>query len=118
MSSPVLTIAHTRSAPATSTIPLASLAPPVPPARTTTPSPIHAPRRVGQAGQADPRVGLVAGVNRDQQSRQRLGGARHLEASAVHAAQAGDPLDEVGGLTLVLARVAAQQHVLLERMAQ
>src|SRR5271165_2190509 len=116
MSSPVLTIAQTRSAPAASTMPRTSLAPPVPPASTTTSSPIHAPRRVGQAREADARVGLVAGVDRDQQSRQRLGYARHLKASTVHAAQAVHALDEVRGLPLVLARVPAQQHVLLEGM--
>ena len=37
---------------------------------------------------------LVAGVHRDQQRGQRLGDARHLEAAAVHAAQAVDPLDQ------------------------
>src|SRR5271166_6282449 len=99
MSSPVLTIATTRSGPTTSAMPRTSLAPPVPPARTTTSSPIHAPRRVGQAGEADTRVGLVAGVHRDEQSRQRLGYPRHLEAPAVHAAQAVDLFDQHGCLT-------------------
>ena len=77
----------------------------------------HAPRELGAAGAAGedddicrfqslprvrraapsrrmPGVGLVARVDRDQQRRERLGDARHLQAAAVDAAQALDPLDQ------------------------
>src|SRR5437763_3883733 len=165
MSSPVFAMT-TRSSPATSSMPRASLAPPVPPARTTTgPAiiggrPLH-PRPSGvaanlrltsssvvaiallfrlpasssrsvfarrngrgfrgrpqldalQAGQPDPGVRLVAAVDRDQQGGERLGDARHLEAAAVDAAQAGDALNQLRRLALVRPPVAADQHVLVQ----
>src|SRR5438105_2207254 len=78
-SSPVLAITE-RSEPISSCIPAASLAPPVPPARRAI---LIAERlgpvvAVGQAGQLDPGVSLVAGVDRDQHRRQLLDDAGHL----------------------------------------
>src|SRR5437868_748187 len=100
MSSPVLAITE-RSESISSCIPAASLAPPVPPARSTIrivrasaralpvsgSSPVVA---VGQAGQLDPGVGLVAGVDRDQHRRQLLDDAGHLQRAGVDCAQASN----------------------------
>src|SRR5271163_3949619 len=125
MSSPVLTIAESRSGPTASEKPRTSLAPPVPPARTTISRAIRAPRktcllprRLGQARQTDARVDLVAGVHRYQQGGKRLRRARHLEGAAVNAAQAIDPFDQDGRVTLVLTGVAADQDVLPECVVQ
>ena len=68
---------------------------------------VHAVR---QPAQLDAGVHLVARVDGDQQSGQRLGGARVLEAPAVDTAQALDTFDQLGGLALVRPRVAAQEH--------
>ena len=48
-----------------------------------------------------PGVGLVAGVDADQQRGQRLGDARHLQAPAVHAAQSVDAVDQLRAPALV-----------------
>ena len=61
-------------------------------------------------------MGLVAGVDADQQRGQRLGDARHLEPAAVDAAQARDALDQLGGLRACRPSVAAHEHVLVERL--
>src|SRR5262249_4191119 len=105
MSSPVFATAASRSGPTTSAIPLTSLAPPLPPVRTTTSPPVttRAPRRSlpslpqlpGQVGEPDARVDLVAGVHGYQQGGQRLGYARHLETPDVDAAKPIDPFDRV-----------------------
>src|SRR6478609_4979322 len=111
MSSPVFAIT-TRSSPTTSSIPRASFAPPVPPARTTTVL-IHSDAR-----DFDARVCLVADVDADQQRGQRLGDPRHLEAAAVDAAQPLDALDHLGGDLFVGLAVAADQDVLVELVVE
>ncbi len=65
-----------------------------------------------------PGVGLVAGVDGDQQRGQRLGRARHLQLAAVDAAQPVDALDQLRRAALVRARVAAHEHVLVERVLE
>src|ERR1700757_4923441 len=97
MSSPVFATT-TSSSPTTSARPRASLAPPVPPdssATVTAPPPSGAPvprgsspALGGQTRDLDAGVTAVAHVDRDHQRGQRLGDARHLEAAAIHAAQA------------------------------
>ena len=52
-------------------------------------------RSSGRPGDAHPGVSLVAGVDRDQQRGQRLDDARHLQAPGIHAAQPGDPPDDL-----------------------
>ena len=54
---------------------------------------LPAARRAGRV-EPDAGVRLVADVDADQQRRQRLGGARHLQAPAVDAAQPVDALDQ------------------------
>src|SRR5512132_2676463 len=105
MSSAVLATT-TRSSPTTSSIPRASLAPPVPPARTTT--------TASHPGDLDPGVRLVAHVDRDQQGGERLGDAGHLQAAGVDAAQPLDEVDQPDDAVLVLAVVAAHEDVLAE----
>src|SRR3954465_8162430 len=107
MSSPVLAMT-VRAGPPSSCIPAASLAPPVPPARsatrTATPAPERASRPVvalGQAREADPGVRLVASVDRDQHRRQLLDDPRHLQGAGVDRAEAGDQLDQPRHLRLV-----------------
>src|SRR3954454_14913640 len=123
MSSAVLATT-TRSSPATSSMPRARRAPPVPPARTTTgPSPATALLRqrvglAGQAGDADAGAGLVAGVDPDEQRGERLHDPGLLEPARVHAAQPLDALDDRGGLALVGPLVAAEQHVLVEGVVE
>src|SRR3954451_5052489 len=122
MSSPVFATTATRSGATASAMPRASLAPPVPPARTTTSSALTStqslPHGIRQPRQADSRVGLVAGVDGDQQRGQRLGYARHLQAPAVDAAHALDQAQQPCRPELVGARIAAQQHVLFERVRE
>src|ERR1700709_2716788 len=112
MSSPVLAITLS-SEPTSSCIPAASLAPPVPPARSATRisrlCPVVAVR---QTREADAGVRLVAGVDRDQQRRQLLDDAGHLQGAGVDRAQAGDQLDQAGDACLVGLLVAADEHVL------
>src|ERR1700709_1652951 len=95
MSSPVLAITL-RSEPISSCIPAASLAPPVPPASRAilTAADLLPVVAVGKSGKPDPGVGLVAAVDRDQQRRQLLDDARHLQRPRVDRAQAGDQLDQ------------------------
>src|SRR5215212_4497316 len=112
MSSAVLAMT-TRSSPTTSSIPRASFAPPLPPASTTT---ITDPP--SQTRDLDPRVRLVAHVDRDQQRGERLGDAGHLEAAGVDGAQAVDAIDERHHALLVLAAVAAHEHILVERVIE
>src|SRR5436305_11801737 len=122
MSSPVLAITASRSGPTTSAMPLASLAPPVPPARTTTSTPSGVtrslPQLLGKARQAYACVRLVAGIHRDEQRGHRLRDAGHLKAPAVDAAQALDLLDQRGRLLLVGRLIAADEHILLERVLE
>src|SRR3954452_10626292 len=95
----------TRSSVASS-IPRASFAPPVPPARRTT--------GLGKPGDLDARARLVADVDPDDERRHRLEDAGHLEPAAVHAAQPGDPLDDLGHRLLVRLPVAGEEDVLVE----
>src|SRR5215213_12041330 len=117
----------TTSSSATSSSPRVSFAPPVPPARQTTPPPrssvaatplLLLERReqvaVGQAGDPDARVRLVAPVDADQERGQRLDEAGHLQRPGVDASQALDPLDQPRDPALVVALGAADQHVLVE----
>ena len=87
MSSPVLAITD-RSAPSSSCSPAASLAPPVPPASRATFTRSRPVVGVRQPRDADPGVGLVAGVDRDQHRRQLLDDAGHLQRPGVDRAQA------------------------------
>src|SRR6478672_13037926 len=81
-SSAVLAITAS-SAPISSCIPAASLAPPVPPASSATRT-RSAPVVVAwQAGQLDSGVRLVAAVDGDQQRRQLLDDAGHLQRTGV-----------------------------------
>src|SRR5579884_1996572 len=106
MSSPVLAITTSSSAPTTSSIPRASLAPPVPPAITTT--------GLVKTGDLDAGLDLVADVDRDDQRRELLDDPRHLERPAVHRSESLDLVDQVCELGLVGAAVTADQHVLVE----
>src|SRR4051794_845079 len=122
MSSAVLAITD-RPSPSASCMPAASLAPPVPPARTTQrPIPLTAIARlrpvvcVGEAGDPDPRVRLVAAVDADQHGRQRLDDPRLFERARVDRAQAIDQLDHGRDAALVGLLVAADQDVLVERL--
>ena len=107
MSSPVLAIT-TRSSPATSSIPRASLAPPVPPASTTT-GPAHPSPTI-----RTPVLAAVVRVDPDQQRLELLGHPRLLQRPRVDAAQPVDPLDQRDRLVLVRRVVAAHEHVLVE----
>jgi hypothetical protein len=73
---------------------------------------------VGQARDADAGVGLVADVDADEQRGELLGQARHLELAAVDAAQPVDALDERDHRLLVGLLVAADEHVLVERVVE
>src|ERR1700759_3273860 len=122
MSSPVLAMTTSASAPTTSSMPRASFAPPVPPASTTT-GPValtgRDPRRsVVQAGDLDPGPDVVAHVDGDQQRRELLDDARHLQGAAVNAAQPVDPVHQLDDLGLVGLAVTADQHVLVEHVIQ
>src|SRR6476469_2751899 len=115
MSSPLLAITA-RSEPISSCIPAASLAPPVPPARSAIliavgSSPVVA---VGQAGELDTGVRLVAAVDRDQHRGELLDDAGHLERAGVDRAQPRDQLDQPRHPRLVGLAVAAERHVLVE----
>src|SRR3954452_14235942 len=121
MSSAVLEITD-RPSPSASCMPAASLAPPVPPARTTQrPIPLTAIARlrpvvcVGEAGDPDPRVRLVAAVDADQHGRERLDDPGLLERAGVDGSQAVDQLDHSRYPALVGLLVAADQDVLVER---
>src|ERR1700709_1948949 len=96
MSSPVLAITLS-SEPTSSCIPAASLAPPVPPARSATRisrlCPVVAVRRTREA---DSGVRLVAGVDRDQHRRQQIEFGGHHHDALVARSQAGDQLDQAG----------------------
>ena len=61
-----------------------------------------------------PGAHLVAHVDRDDQRRQLLDDPGHLERTAVDGPQSRDQVDELCDLCLVLAPVAADQHVLVE----
>src|ERR1700686_899039 len=103
-SSPVLATT-VRSEPISSCIPAPSLAPPVPPASSTTLmtasgslGPTYVPKEprrgeggssrpvvgVGEAGEPDPGVGLVAAVDRDQHRGQLLDDPCHLQRPGVY----------------------------------
>src|SRR3954447_5864476 len=123
MSSAVLAITDTPS-PSASCMPAASFAPPVPPARTTQrPIPLTAIARlrpvvcVGEAGDPDPRVRLVAAVDADQHGCQRLADPRLFERTRVDRAQSVDQLDYGRDAALVGLLVTADQDVLVERLA-
>src|SRR5205085_12187878 len=124
MSSPVFATTTSSSAPTTSSIPRASFAPPVPPARTTTgaltraipcvpgATPAGGSRQaVAQPCEPDPRSDLIADVDRDDQRGQLLDDPRHLERPAVDGAQAIDPPDQLREPALVVLAVTADQHV-------
>ena len=117
MSSAVFAITES-SAPSSSCIPAASLAPPVPPASSATfirPRLRHAQWSLsGEPGDADPGVALVAGVDRDQERGQLLDDARRLERAGVDCPQARDQLDDPGDPRLVGLAIAADQDVLVE----
>src|SRR3954454_9591147 len=122
MSSAVLATTE-RPAPSASCMPAASLAPPVPPARTTQrPIPLTAIARlrpvvcVGEAGDPDPRVRLVAAVDADQHGCQRLDDPRLFERARVDRAQSVDQLDSGRDAALVALLVTADQDVLVERL--
>src|SRR5882757_8823299 len=107
MSSAVLAITD-RPSPSASCMPAASLAPPVPPARTTQrPIPLTAIARlrpvvcVGEAGDPDPRVCLVPAVDPDQEGREGLDDAGLVERPCVHGPQPVDQLDQGGDPGLV-----------------
>src|SRR5580700_7808284 len=124
MSSPVFAITVSESPPTTSSIPRASFAPPVPPARTTTwvvtasPGSRCAPRpgwsMRAQARDLDSGPDLVAHVDRDDQRGELLDDPGHLERAAVDRPQPWDRLYELGERHLVLAAVAAHEDVLVE----
>src|SRR6476619_1807445 len=116
MSSAVLTITA-RSAPISSCIPAASLAPPVPPASSATliaAPPSRPVVSLWQPGELDPGVRLVADVDRDQQRGELLDDPRHLERAGVDRAQSRDQLDQRGDAGLVGLAVAADGDVLVE----
>src|SRR3954447_15980042 len=120
MSSAVLATTE-RPAPSASCMPAASLAPPVPPARTTQrPIPLTGIARlrpvvcVGEAGDPDPRVRLVAAVDADQHGCQRLDDPRLLERAGVDGAQSVDQFDYSRDPALVGLLVAADQDVFVE----
>src|SRR3954452_10952139 len=99
MSSAVFAITE-RPAPSASCIPAASLAPPVPPARTTQRSiPLTATAclrpvvSVGEARDPDPGVRLVAAVDADQERGERLHDLRLVERAGVDSAQPVDQVD-------------------------
>src|SRR3954462_3418136 len=99
MSSAVLAITE-RPAPSASCMPAASLAPPVPPARTTQrPIPLTAIPRlrpvVGfrETGDLDSGVRLVAAVDPDQQGGQRLHDSGLVQGAGVDGAQSVDQID-------------------------
>src|SRR5437763_348139 len=98
MSSPVLAIVTSESAPATSSMPRASLAPPVPPARMTT-GPLTpasftwSTRR--EAGDPDPGPYLVAHVDRDDQGGELLEDPCRLERPAIHGAKPRNRVDQL-----------------------
>src|ERR1700733_11690089 len=122
MSSPVLATTTSSSAPTTSSMPRARFAPPVPPASTTTgPVALTGPdprRSMVQAGDPDPRPDLVAHVDRDEQRRQLLDDARHLQRAAVDAAEPVDEVHQLDDPGLVGLAVAADQHVLVEHVIE
>src|SRR3954452_16832015 len=136
MSSAVFAITE-RPPPSRSCIPAASLAPPVPPARTTQrPIPLTAaiinaspPQlrfrglresspevALRQAHDPDSGVRLVAAVDADQQRRQGLHDAGGLERSGVHGAQSLDQLDQLSDAALVALAVTADENFLVERL--
>src|SRR5579884_730375 len=110
MSSPVLARTTSSPEPTTSSIPRASLAPPVPPASTTT-GPLT-PR--SQPGDLDSSSYPMARVDRNDQRRQLLGDPCHLEPATIDRAQALDPLDQLGHLGLVGGSIAAEQDILVQ----
>src|SRR5947209_13701607 len=118
MSSPGLAITTSSSGPTTSSIPRASLAPPVPPARTTTgllsdASPRRGPTR-SQARDLDPRPHLVPDVDRDDQRGELLDDPRHLQAPAVHRTKPVDQPHQLGHALLGRAIVTADEHILVQ----
>src|SRR3954465_1213231 len=122
MPSAVLAITD-RPSPSASGMPAGSLAPPVPPARTTQrPIPLTAIARlrpvvcVGESGDPDPRVRLVAAVDADQHGCQRLDDPRLFERAGVDRAQSVDQLDYGRDAALVGLLVTADQDVLVERL--
>src|SRR6476619_1431081 len=117
MSSAVLTITA-RSAPISSCIPAASLAPPVPPASSATliaAPPSRPVVSLWQPGELDPGVRLVADVDRDQQRGELLDDPRGLQRTGVDRPQSGDQLDQAGDSRLVRLAVTADEHVLVQR---
>src|SRR6476469_10872620 len=110
-----------RPSPSSSCIPAASLAPPVPPARTTQRSiPLTVATRLrpevalGQPRDPDPAVRLVAPVDADQQGRQRFDDPSRLQRSGVDRAEPVDQPDQLGDALLVGLAVAAEENVLVE----
>src|SRR4051794_38839748 len=118
MSSAVLATTE-RPAPSAACMPAGSWPPPVPPARTTQrPIPLTGIARlrpvvcVGEAGDPDPRVRLVAAVDADQHGCQRLDDPRLLERARVDRAQPVHQPDHRRGPALVRLLVAPDQGVL------
>src|SRR5258705_11940933 len=115
MSSAVLGMT-VRSEPISSCMPAASLAPPVAPASggILTGRYLLPVVAVGEAGQLNPCVGLVADVDRDQQGGELLDDPRHLQRAGVDRAQTRDQLDQPCDPGLVGLTVAADEHVLAQ----
>src|SRR4029079_12103117 len=68
---------------------------------------------LAEPGDADPGVGLVADVDRDQEGRELLRDPRRLERASVHRAKARDQLDDPRDPRLVHLAVAADEDVLV-----